>query len=53
MMYNVQSITCVSIPLVGSLDLGIHPREMVVDIVLLLVGRALGGSESEQWPYMR
>jgi hypothetical protein len=45
MMYNVRSgRRMLLVPLVGALDLGIHPREMVVDVVLLLVCSALGWS---------
>jgi hypothetical protein len=45
MMYNVRSAgRTLSIPLVGTLDLGIHPGKMVVDVVLLLVRSALGWS---------
>jgi hypothetical protein len=45
-MYNARLVGALSlIPLVGSFDFRIHPREVVVDVVLLLVCIALWRSD--------
>lgn len=44
MVYSVDRMSSL-IALVRTLDLGVHPREMVIDVVLLLVRVALHRSD--------